>query len=90
MYLEKGVTLYSVTSDLQGGLVWTVCLLLQVSVDALVAFLDDFNQHIFEMVTSNDINEKKGGIYAISKYWKRGRWSKRVVNIKWIKEMNHM
>uniref|UniRef100_A0A0P4VNQ8 Serine/threonine-protein kinase TOR n=2 Tax=Scylla TaxID=6760 RepID=A0A0P4VNQ8_SCYOL len=37
----------------------------EVSVDALVAFLDAFNQHIFEMVTSNDINEKKGGIYAI-------------------------
>ena len=45
-----------------------MCLLLQVSLDALVAFLDAFNQHIFEMVTSNDINEKKGGIYAISKW----------------------
>ena len=45
-----------------------MCLMLQVSLDALVAFLDAFNQHIFEMVTSNDINEKKGGIYAISKW----------------------
>lgn len=29
-------------------------------------FLDDFNHHIFEMVSSTDVNEKKGGILAIS------------------------
>ncbi|KAG7166823.1 Serine/threonine-protein kinase mTOR-like [Homarus americanus] len=37
----------------------------EVSLDELVSFLDEFNHHIFEMVSSNDINEKKGGIYAI-------------------------
>lgn len=59
--------------------------LVQVSVDALVAFLDDFNQHIFEMVTSNDINEKKGGIYAISKYLKGEKQNKRVMNMNSVK-----
>nr|XP_022907797.1 target of rapamycin [Onthophagus taurus] len=29
------------------------------------AFLDEFNHHIFEMVSANDLNEKKGGILAI-------------------------
>lgn len=57
--------------------------------DALVAFLDDFNQHIFEMVTSNDINEKKGGIYAISKYSK-GKGLVRVVNRNLVKGNNHV
>lgn len=30
-------------------------------------FFDDFNHHIFDMVNSVDINEKKGGVLAISK-----------------------
>ncbi|XP_064091213.1 serine/threonine-protein kinase mTOR-like [Macrobrachium nipponense] len=37
----------------------------EVSLDELISFLDEFNHHIFEMVSSNDVNEKKGGIYAI-------------------------
>lgn len=36
--------------------------------DEINNFLDEFNHHIFEMVSSNDVNEKKGGILAISKY----------------------
>lgn len=28
-------------------------------------FIDEFNHHIFEMVSGNDVNEKKGGILAI-------------------------
>ncbi|WAR26259.1 MTOR-like protein [Mya arenaria] len=28
-------------------------------------FMDDFNHHIFEMVSSSDLNERKGGILAI-------------------------
>ncbi|CAL4096084.1 unnamed protein product, partial [Meganyctiphanes norvegica] len=35
------------------------------SLDEFLSFLDEFNHHIFEMISSNDINEKKGGIYAI-------------------------
>lgn len=31
-------------------------------------FLDEFNHHIFEMVSSSDVNEKKGGILAIGRY----------------------
>jgi len=27
--------------------------------------MDDFNHHIFEMVSGSDVNEKKGGILAI-------------------------
>ena len=32
-----------------------------------VSFLDEFNHHIFDMISSADINEKKGGVLAISK-----------------------
>lgn len=32
-----------------------------------VLFLDEFNHHIFDMISSADINEKKGGVLAISK-----------------------
>ncbi|XP_076064565.1 serine/threonine-protein kinase Tor isoform X2 [Oratosquilla oratoria] len=37
----------------------------EVSLDEHLAFLDEINRHIYDMVSSNDINEKKGGIYAI-------------------------
>ncbi|KAJ8979409.1 hypothetical protein NQ317_015841 [Molorchus minor] len=33
--------------------------------DEINNLLDEFNHHIFEMVSSNDVNEKKGGILAI-------------------------
>jgi len=35
--------------------------------DEQVSFLDEFNHHIFDMISSADINEKKGGVLAISK-----------------------
>lgn len=35
--------------------------------DECTSFLDDFNHHIFEMVSGNDVNEKKGGVEAIGK-----------------------
>lgn len=35
--------------------------------DQLVQFFDDFNHHIFDMVSSSDSSEKKGGVLAISK-----------------------
>jgi FKBP12-rapamycin complex-associated protein len=37
----------------------------EVSVEELTSFMDDFNHHIFEMVSGSDVNEKKGGILAI-------------------------
>ena len=37
----------------------------EVSVDDLTTFMDEFNHQIFEMVSSADVNEKKGGILAI-------------------------
>uniref|UniRef100_A0A8D9ABA5 Serine/threonine-protein kinase TOR n=1 Tax=Cacopsylla melanoneura TaxID=428564 RepID=A0A8D9ABA5_9HEMI len=37
----------------------------EVTVDEVTAFTDAFNHHIFEMVSSNDVNEKKSGIIAI-------------------------
>nr|QXN57741.1 serine/threonine-protein kinase [Bemisia tabaci] len=37
----------------------------EVPPEELNSFLDDFNRHIFEMVSSSDVNEKKGGILAI-------------------------
>lgn len=33
--------------------------------DEVNLFMDEFNHHIFEMVSGNDVNEKKGGILAI-------------------------
>lgn len=35
--------------------------------EELVQFFDDFNHHIFDMVSSPDAHEKKGGVLAISK-----------------------
>lgn len=35
--------------------------------DEITSFLDEFNHQIYEMVSSNDPNEKKGGILAIGK-----------------------
>lgn len=34
--------------------------------DELVQFYDEFNHHIFDMVSSSDSSEKKGGVLAIS------------------------
>ena len=39
----------------------------EVSVDDLTSFMDEFNHQIFEMVSSADVNEKKGGILAIGR-----------------------
>lgn len=33
--------------------------------EEITVFMDEFNHHIFEMVSGSDINEKKGGILAI-------------------------
>ncbi|ESO95689.1 hypothetical protein LOTGIDRAFT_214800 [Lottia gigantea] len=38
----------------------------EMPVEEHMAFMDDFNHHIFEMVSSSDLNEKKGGILAIA------------------------
>lgn len=35
--------------------------------EELLAFLDEFNHHIFDMISSVDNVEKKGGVLAISK-----------------------
>lgn len=37
----------------------------EVSAEELASFMDEFNHHIFEMVSGSDVNEKKGGILAI-------------------------
>lgn len=37
----------------------------EVPPDELVSFMDEFNHHIFEMVSCSDVHEKKGGILAI-------------------------
>lgn len=39
-----------------------------MSPEELTSFLDEFNHIIFEMVSSNDVNEKKGGILAIGSF----------------------
>ncbi|KAJ1521597.1 hypothetical protein ONE63_003248 [Megalurothrips usitatus] len=37
----------------------------EVSLEEQATFMDEFNDHIFEMVSGSDVNEKKGGILAI-------------------------
>ncbi|KAJ2945766.1 hypothetical protein O0L34_g608 [Tuta absoluta] len=37
----------------------------EVPQEELTKFLDEFNHQIFEMVSSNDVHEKKGGVLAI-------------------------
>ncbi|GAB6019044.1 hypothetical protein CHUAL_000671 [Chamberlinius hualienensis] len=37
----------------------------EVPLETLTSFMDDFNHHIFEMVSSADPNDKKGGILGI-------------------------
>ena len=38
----------------------------ELSPEELSSFIEEFNRGIFDMVSSNDVNEKKGGILAIS------------------------
>lgn len=40
----------------------------EVPQEELTQFLDEFNHQIFEMVSSNDVHEKKGGVLAIGMY----------------------
>ena len=40
----------------------------EMPVEEHTQFMDQFNHHIFEMVSSSDLSEKKGGILAIGKY----------------------
>lgn len=40
----------------------------EVSAEERAVFNDEFNHHIFEMVSSSDSNEKIGGILAICTY----------------------
>lgn len=40
-------------------------LLLQMSQEESTRFYDQLNHHIFELVSSSDANERKGGILAI-------------------------
>ncbi|GIX92211.1 hypothetical protein CEXT_19081 [Caerostris extrusa] len=37
----------------------------EMSMEDVSGFLDEFNHHIFEMVSSSDVNDKKGGTLAI-------------------------
>lgn len=39
----------------------------QLSQEEATTFYDELNHHIFELVSSSDVNEKKGGILAIGK-----------------------
>jgi len=45
----------------------TVFFVQQLSQDEATTFYDELNHHIFELVSSSDVNEKKGGILAIGK-----------------------
>ena len=39
----------------------------EASAEQYTSFMDELNHHIFEMVSSSDANEKKGGIMAIGR-----------------------
>lgn len=47
----------------------------QLSQDEATTFYDELNHHIFELVSSSDVNEKKGGILAIGKFQARASHS---------------
>ena len=40
----------------------------EVSQELTSGFLEDLNHTIYELVSSNEVHEKKGGILAIGKY----------------------
>lgn len=40
----------------------------EVPQEELTQFLDDFNHQISEMISNNDVHEKKGGVLAIGLY----------------------
>lgn len=40
----------------------------EASAEQYTSFMDELNHHIFEMVSSSDANEKKGGIMAIGEW----------------------
>jgi FKBP12-rapamycin complex-associated protein len=40
----------------------------EISNDDLTAFMDEMNHQIFEMVSSPDVNERKGGVLAIGRF----------------------
>ena len=40
----------------------------EASAEQYTSFMDELNHHIFEMVSSSDANEKKGGIMAIGRF----------------------
>lgn len=48
--------------------VFCFCFWLKLSQDEATTFYDELNHHIFELVSSSDVNEKKGGILAIGEY----------------------
>lgn len=56
-------------SLLIGLCVILVLCLSQLSQDEATTFYDELNHHIFELVSSSDVNEKKGGILAIGKQY---------------------
>lgn len=37
----------------------------EMNVEEIVSFMDSFSKHILDMISSNDVNDKKGGILAI-------------------------
>lgn len=41
----------------------------EVPQEELTQFLDEFNHQIFEMVSSSDVHEKKGGVLAIGMFY---------------------
>lgn len=59
---------YILTSDRN---VYVKSELREMPQEGLALFLDDFNHHIFDMVSSSDASEEEGGVLAISKLSKR-------------------
>jgi serine/threonine-protein kinase mTOR len=47
-------------------LLWLKTELREMPQEELLAFLDEFNHSIFDMISSADTTEKKGGVLAIS------------------------
>lgn len=51
-----------------------------MSQDEATTFYDELNHHIFELVSSSDVNEKKGGILAIGNF---KIYTEHLIYLKW-------
>jgi hypothetical protein len=67
IFHRNAITLFQVQAKTEKDLfLYVKTELREMAADELVVFFDNLNHQIFDMVSSQDINEKRGGVLAIS------------------------